>query len=219
MRQVKRRPVPGLFIFIFAALTALLAYLLFFNTGIEIREQVNPFSGGKDVFVVNTTDRVINNVQVKYKAGGEEGDLNAIALLAPKEKRQLDMSIIGERKVRIVVQAPFHLWIEKEIDLRTSTKKPISIGMPAAAEIGKPFEFSAEVCNYQQAEMNVKVEEIHEPLVFFSPNGEDSFTLNRDECRKIGYRLVPGKQGETTIYFNVNFANTNQQFQKVVSVR
>ncbi len=218
MQAGKRKALSGIFIFIYIVFTLLLVYLLFFNTGLEVKEQLNPFTGTKDIFVVNATDRVINNVGVKYSAGGSGGDINGFAELKPKEKKRLDIDFLGIRQVTITAQAPFHQAASKLVDLNPKAGRPINIEMPSPPQLGKPFEFSVEVCNHAGNDAAVKVQELHEPLVFFSPNNETSLVLKSEECRKVEYSLVPGKAGETTIYFNVNFSNTNEQFQKAVIV-
>ncbi|GEM_PF-6797693 len=218
MHSERRKAFSKIFIAIYILFSALLAYLLFFNSGIEIRDEFNPFTGDKEIIVANTTDRVINNVQVKYVSGGTVHDLNGFARLDPKQKKRLPAETMGQGKVNVVVQAPFHIAVEKTVDLDPKAGRPLRIDVPQTAKIGESFEFSVQICNYSEDPVPVGVQEIHEPLVFFSPNRENAFTLQSQECQKLSYSLEPGKGGETTIYFNVNFANSNEQFQKTVSV-
>ncbi len=218
MQAQRRKGISAIFIFMYVVFTLVLGYLLFFNTGIEIRDSPNPFTGARDVYIVNATDRIINNVQVSYRDGGVEKDFNAFATLGPKEKRLLDTGFLSPKAATIIVRAPFHVQAEKLVDLNPRAGKPVSIDIPKSAVLGQPFNFSVQICNYSGSVAPVRAEEIHDPLAFFSPNGQDSFTLGLEECRKLEYSLVAGKEGETTIYFNVNFSNSNEQFQKTVSV-
>lgn len=218
MHTERRRALSRIFIAIYMLFSVVLAYLLFFNSGIEIRDEFSPFTGNREIIVANSTDRIINNVQVKYVSGGKAYDLNGFARLGPREKRRLPTESMGNGVVNVIVQAPFHIAVEKEVDLDPKAGRPLSIDMPQTAKLGEAFEFSVQICNYGEGPVPVGVQEIHEPLVFFSPNRENAFTLQSKECQKLSYRLEPGKRGETTIYFNVNFANSNEQFQKTVSV-
>ncbi|VVB99404.1 Uncharacterised protein [uncultured archaeon] len=219
MPERKKKEIKKVFAAVYIILTLLLAYLLFFNSGIEITSRMDYATGQKAVFVMNTTDRLINSVTVKYRDGGAEKMLATIAELGPKEKKRLDTSQLPRKKTEFIAEAPFHVAASETIDLGTETGQPIKVSMPQTAETGKPFEFSLEVCNYEQGKENIIVQEIHEPLFFLSQNDEKTLTLGQGECQTIKYGIVPGKKGETTIYFNVNFPNSNEQFQRSVSVR
>lgn len=220
MRLGKNKPILKAFIFIYVVLSLVLAYLLFFNSGLEIKDKIGPFSGKKEVLLVNNTDRVINNVQVRYKVeGSNEQEYKTFPQLKPREKVKLELGSFSTEKVLVVASAPFHQSTGKVVDFNPNVGKPVTIDIGDAAELGKQFGFTVTVCNYDRGEAVGVMEEIHDPVFFFSSNSRDKITLKAGECQKLEYSLLPSKKGETTIYFNVNFANSSEQLQKSVSVR
>jgi len=160
---------------------------------------------------------VIYNVYVKYEDDSGQNEVVKFDSIEPKEKKLVPVDDIDQTQVTLVVESPFHATVERLIVLRAKEKRTLKINFPDAVIFGKAFGFSIEVCNNVEEEL-IRIEESHENSFFSEPNKRDTFTLEKGECRSVLYSLTPVQRGDTTIYFNVNTANSTEQLQQKLTV-
>ncbi|MAG18338.1 MAG: hypothetical protein CL944_02605 [Candidatus Diapherotrites archaeon] len=218
MLPEQRKKILTIFLFIYLAFSIIIVYLFLFVGGLEIQEEFNEDEGEKEIYLVNTTDRVIHNVSVKYKEGNFEIDFNTFRFLAPQEKILLHLNELNRNQVTLVISAPYHSTIEKLIAIRAKGETTIKANFPSDILFGKTFRVSLDICNKSKKEQQFTVEEEHENGFFSEPPQKDILNLGPDECGKTQYALLPTQKGETTIYFNVSSSNTNERLLQVIMV-
>jgi len=216
----KGRRLLFFFLAIYALFGGILIYLFLFNSGLEIAERFNEEESTKEVFVVNTTSRLINNVSVKYQIGDAlPADLNVFESLGPGEEQRLFLDGIVSSQITLIIESPFHLTIEKLIVLKVKNKVDITVNFPSDVLFGKSFGFFLEACNNTSNDEKVKVEESHEIGFFSEPNKIDSITVPPQVCKRISYSLIPIRKGDTVIYFNISTTNNIEEFEQPVKVK
>lgn len=207
------------FVGIYLVFALAIAYLLIFNTGFLINEQVNQTSGKKQAFIENTTARAINEITVKYidNRSGKQLREEKIERLGPKEKKELDIQNAYTPEMKIIATSDFYKPAEKLI-LVTETKPSIITNFPKTVFFGERFDFEVDYCNNGIKDETVKIEEKHDRLFFYERNKTETLTFGPSECKKLIYSLLPAYRGETKIYFNVVTSNTNQQLEETLKV-
>ncbi|MCR4335170.1 MAG: hypothetical protein NUV57_01385 [archaeon] len=218
MLPEQRKKALTIFLFIYFIFAIIILYLFLFVGGIEIQEEFNEIEGEKEVYLVNTTDRVIHDVSIKYREGTLDIDLNKIKFLAPKEKILLNLNRLNQNQVTLIVTAPYHVTIEKLIAIRTQGETTIKANFPETILFGKTFSFSLDICNKSKKEQQFIIEEEHENGFFSEPSQKDILSVGPDKCEKTQYSLLPTQKGETTIYFNVSSSNTNERLLQPIMV-
>ncbi len=208
-----------LFLVIYIIFAGMLVYLFLFNTGLEITEQFNDTTNQKEVYLSNTTNRVINKVTVSNYKDEVRTQIAFIPQLQPHEKIKLELGKLKESQVNLLVEAPFHLGVEKLIVIKVTGKGIINITFPEDILFGNSFPFELELCNESTQEEKFRVEEEHDPGFFSEPNKTDIAALPANECKKIEYTLLPIQKGNTTIYFNVESSNSNEQYQQIILIK
>jgi len=209
------------FLFIYAVFGLMIIYLFMFVPGLEILEEFNEAENTKEVYVYNSTDRVINNVSIKFRTSETdltEKDLNKFSSLGPKEKKLVALNNLAANTIILSAHAPFHATIEKLIVLRNKDDTTIKLNFPSEIFFGKTFGFSIELCNNTNKEEEFKITESHESAFFSEPGKTDTSKVGVGECTKISYSLTTLEKGDTTIYFNVKSSNTNEDFEQKITV-
>jgi len=219
MIQEQRKKTLLVFLVVYIVFAILIVYLFLFVGGLEIQEEFNENTGEKEVYLVNTTDRVIHNISVKYKEGDLEIDFNKFKFLAPEQKILLQLNRLSQNQVTLVVSAPYHMTLEKLIAIRAKGETTIKANFPSDILFGKTFSFSLDICNKSTNDQQFKIEEEHENGFFSEQSKKDIITIGPDECKKTQYSLLPTQKGETTIYFNVSSSNTNERLLQPILVK
>ena len=70
---------------------------------------------------------------------------------------------------------------------------------------------------WEEVKVGDKVED-KEEAIFRIRNYNINHLERKEECTKISYSLLPTEKGETTIYFKIKSANTNEEFEQKIRV-
>lgn len=214
----KGKKILYFFLAIYAMFAVVIIYLFMFNSGLEIVEEFNEDELRKDVYVFNNTQRIIHKVNVKYKIGNDEIDLNSFRFLLPQERKLVPLDSLRLSQVTLVIEAPFHVTLEQLIVLRAAGETLIKASFPSTVLFGKTFNFTMEVCNNSGREDKFKIEENHNPTFFSEPPRTDTLIIEDRSCKNVEYSLLPIQKGETTIYFNVDSSNTTDKVEQEIKV-
>jgi len=214
----KRKQALFFFLAVYAIFAIIIVYLFLFNQGLEIQEEYNPELEIKEVYVTNTTERIINNVKLGFYDDKRLIKENNVGTLLPKEKILINFSGIDLNQITLVAEAPFHMAFERKIILQRSGLFSANFVFPSDILFGRNFGFTIEVCNDTKKEAQYSTEEAHSIEFFSEPSQRNILTIPASECREVAYNLTPIQKGDTTIYFNVNSANSSEKFEQKIRV-
>ncbi|MEM4363835.1 MAG: hypothetical protein QXU92_00770 [Candidatus Diapherotrites archaeon] len=188
---------------IYLAFVVMFAYLFLFNAAFEIVEEYDSFSGEKQFFLKNNTNRLINNVSLTFLDARLGRELKSeVVSLGPKDKLRLDLSGFSATEIRIVAYADFYAKVEKSV-FRVVERPYIRTDFPKSVFFGQRFTFMLEYCNTANYELPVKIEESHDRIFFLERNEVKSLVLKPGECKEFNFSFLPAFRGQTKIYFNV----------------
>ena len=196
-------------------------YMLFFNMGLSLDEKYDVEKGDKVVVFKNASSRVIKDIFIGYiDEVGRKNELMRIPAAYPGYETELDLSALrGESEIILVVEAPFHISVERKIALKaSSTGLAYNLQFPGLVIAKTPLMFQLQMCNNLDFTREITVEENHEKEFFAEELSTKPVTLGPNGCEVIEYTLVPLKQGATVIYFNVKVANNTEKLEKRIEI-
>jgi hypothetical protein len=221
MLPEKRKKVTIAFLGIYLLFGIILIYLLVFNAGLNIKEEIIQGTSRKEVFLTNETQRIIKNASVYFEHNNERVEILSVKELAPGEKIPINYDFPKElSQIELYAQAPFYATIKKPVLLQFGGSG-LSYRIYSPAEIIKnaKFNMSFEVCNDNNVSKEVLVEQTHNEE--FLENGfiTQNLSLAPDECQRVNYYFIARKTGETTIYFNVKADDITDKEQATIMVK
>ncbi len=222
MLPEKRKKVALYFLAIVAVFSVILAYLLFLNIGLEMGERANPQTGMREVYIGNSSSRVIYNITVSYfDAEGNKKQIAAIDSLRPGEQYGIQIpELQGMTSIKIIAEAPFHQALIKTVSPFAARKVEIGLSLraPEVTFVGSLLALELELCNNGDDVDNVIVGEAHDESFFGAFAEERTLSIKGGECTVQHYELMPKKAGETTIYFNITAYGSTDKLQKKIMV-
>ncbi len=93
-----------------------------------------------------------------------------------------------------------------------------NLQFPSLVIAKSPLLFELEMCNNQDFDREIIVEEIHSEEFFSGVTEAKNVSLGPDGCTSIDYTIVPLKEGATIIYFNVKVANNTEKLEKRIEI-
>ncbi len=211
----QRKKAVTYFAGVFILYIAILVFLVFFTPGIEISEQQTP--EGIEIFVANSSMHLIRELKV-YTADGKE--LLTVEELKPREKVKVPLTGLSDLVV-INASAPFHATISLSLSLRGTKglKLVFETSYPSIALAGTKFTVFLDICNKGDIGVpEITIEEAHARDFFSEQKKTEKISLDRGQCRKIGFPLTPLKKGETEIYFNIKALGVSEEFKRTIKI-
>lgn len=222
MLPQKKRFVTVFFIGIYVIFGGIFLYLLFFNTGIAIIEELDPDTGIKHLYIENQSKRTIFNISVAYRALGTDDIVEITDLNKLRSGKRYEIIYdfpSGIENVEIIASAPFHQTIAKSIVLRFGeTGLKYNFKIPNKIFVNNQFTLGFEICNDADADKVALVEESHTEGFFEEGTYAKSLNIEANSCKDIEYYLTPKKTGQTTIYFKVNVQNISDNRNITITV-
>ena len=216
----KRKKAIVYFTAIFFVFIGALIYLMIFNTGLKIEENIDDLSMQKKVFITNDSAKTIKNVSISYLEGTKKVKILGINRLKPNQTAEIVYSFpSGVEKATLIAEAPFYQTVSKEIAIgKPSTGMRYSIKSPQQIFEGAKFKVSLQICNPSTIEKQALVEEKHSPDFFSEGMITASVKIDADSCRNTDYELTPKAKGSTTIYFNINVQGISDEQNVTLNV-
>lgn len=218
MNLPKKKIVLSAFAAIYFFLFAILGFLVFFNTGLDIVEENQ--NGAKELLVKNITSREIKNITVHALAGEKTILLSKIPSLGPGAKSKVDLSpLVNQQSAVILVESPFYKKTEKTLVLGQAAREiALTIRAPELAFVGEETIVSMEACNRGktkelQATMEFDVQKIQ------AENTSTPFSLEQGKCITRDFKILPLQAGQTTIYFNIKTGDYTEKIPKTLEVK
>ena len=221
MLEQKKKLAIVVFGAIYLVFGLILIYMLFFNVGLALDEKYDVEKGAKAVFFKNIGSRDIRDVTISYiDEAGNKKELEKIPLAVPGQENELDIiGITAQNEVVILVEAPFHLSVEKKVALSASSIGLVyNLQFPSLVIAKSPLMFKLEMCNNLDFDREIIVEEIHSEEFFSEVTEAKNVSLGPDGCTSIDYTIVPLKEGSTVIYFNVKVANNTEKIERKIEI-
>lgn len=213
-----KKRIISVFILIYLVFGIALVYLLFFNTGLTLVQQVDESVLNK-VFVKNDSIHIIKKIQISYlNPEGSKVTFQEIPALSPSNTADVDISKIEFQKFQLFAEAPFHSPVNQTIAMNESKKATnlkSTILASKVAFISLAYELKMELCNNSKADLaDVAIEERHDTSYFKEVPRKDVFDLKAGKCLSKDYSFMPIAEGQTTMYFNI-LADNTAETQKI----
>ena len=209
MAQPKRR-VTLIFFFIYAIFGLILAYLLFFNLGLEFQRQVN--DGQTAVYLKNTSLHLIRDINLLDAQGRV---VQSISQLQPGEQTVINLQLFSGNK--LMAMAPFHAPAELtlasggNLSNLTAPKLTYTTTYPVPAIVNQLFPISFNVCNSGQQSAEINLSYAFDIQYFSSASAEQTAAINGAECKDLSFQFTPLKAGDSSIQFSLRYGDHTEQ--------
>lgn len=215
----KKKLVLTGFAVIYIVFGIMLFYLFFLSPSIELKEIITVT--GKEVYLINSTERTINNIEVYFFENNEKKVIEFIESLESKKQKKIDLTQFkGMQKINLFASAPFHNPFELEV-LLESAEINLSYNIKTPKNIFKntEFELILEICNSGRTAEGIKLMKAIEKEFFKEESETRIVSVKNNECNEIKYNLTPTKTGLTVILFNIEFENNIGSITKELLIK
>ncbi len=206
------------FLMMMAFFGAILAYLFFFNTGLEIIQ--NPALGESGFYLKNSSSHIIRDATVKAVDGEKKTLLIRVPKLMPGESAKIELPEQAQSSVTLLAEAPHHLSVSRVVSIQREREVKLSheIIVPEKVPVGVAFALKLKLCNQGPDIEGVEIEQVF-PQGFFEAEEEKRVeSLRHGECRSLNYTLTALKKGTATILFKVKALNYYDKFEAKIEV-
>lgn len=211
----KKKDSVKVFALIYLVLFTVLAWVLFFNSGLELLE-------GKDgkIILKNTTNREIKNASVSAIVNGREIVLlQEQNILAMQEVNVSTEKISGHQTAVLVAKAPFYQENRKTLFLGGGLKEiEVLIETPRNAFAGEQTIVGLQLCNRSTQPKTLTIEIVLENGFFEEQKLDSLVTVEADDCSPQSFIITPLQTGNGAIVFNIKGENYNESIEKILEV-
>ncbi|MDO8634029.1 MAG: hypothetical protein Q7K34_01920 [archaeon] len=212
----KKKESVKVFALIYLVLFTLLAWVLFFNSGLDLLEGQE----GK-IILKNSTAREIKNAKVTAIINGSEIVLLEEQILSALQEVSVPTEkISGQQTAVLVAKAPFYQETRKTLFLGGGLKEiEVLIETPQNAFAGEKTIAGVQLCNRSTKPKTLTIEIVLENG-FFEEQKLDSFvTVESGDCSPQSFIITPLKTGSGAIVFNIKGENYNESIEKILEVK
>ncbi|MBN2127670.1 MAG: hypothetical protein JW703_04780 [Candidatus Diapherotrites archaeon] len=215
----KRKLVIRGFAVIYAVFAVMLLYLFFLSPSIELKESIS--NSGKQVFLVNSTEREIHNTQIYYSLNGEKKIIESFESIKPGEQKEIDLTPFnGMHSVELFAEAPFHNAFRLEVLLESGqVNLAYNVKVQKTILINQEFELILEICNSGKNAEGIKIMESHEEDYFKETAGTKTVSVESGKCSEVNYFFTPLKSGKTVMLFNIEFESNMGSITKELFIQ
>jgi len=223
-RKKRLFKILGIACIVFAAF---IAYLMYFNFGLEISGMPGANNEGVQITVKNASLHAIRNIEVFVKdSNGSESRIMEVPLLNPGEDRNVLLSEIhsANGEVSIEARAPQHIAVSKKIKIESYSQESLEFNVEVEGN-RKMFNnsqatFTVKACNLEHEDEEAQIA-LEFDATFFAniPSAESvKVTVKSGECIAQEFKMMPKALGKTTIAFNTTIEQINKRIEKEVEI-
>jgi hypothetical protein len=218
LNKKKKLVITG-FAVIYIVFAVILLYLFFLSPNIQLKEIIS--NSGKQVYLINSTEREIHNIEVYFYENNEKKIIESVNLLKPGEQKEINLTQFkGMQKIKLFAEAPYHNIFELEISLESAEiNLSYNIKSPKTIFKNTEFELILEICNSGKPAKEIKIMQAHEQEIFKEESKTHFVSVQNNECKEIKYNLTPLNSGLTVILFNIEFENNTGNVTKELLIK
>lgn len=206
---------------------AIIAYLLYFNFGLELQGGPGPGNSGIQVTVKNSSMHLIQDIEVFVKdSNGHESKIMSVKSLKPGEGKT---TLLSEKHsanggIEVEARAPMHLPVSKKIKVEGFPQESLEFSVEVEGRkkmfLNGQSSFTVKVCNFEPEDEEALISAEFEQTFFSNQKSpeERKVSVKSGECMIQEFQMIPKAIGATTISFNTTIEQINKRVEKEVEI-